>query len=378
MTSPKFHRAFLSTLQLTNRKKSLILGKDRLTPFFIDSHPITIGGSVTGGQQPLPPPTTTHSQPMTPVSTPPQVTQQRTPTPPPQTKSGSASTSQLSTNHASSSGSTSSTANTSSTTKTDSIRTTGVSSIRRTSGTNESGLPPTSATITSGSEPPVGSSASTQSHSPNLSIIVGVILGVIAFIVLLLFTICIYRRKRKIRSTPGILEAFYREKMIKSAERVPEPPPSDLEPLNKARLSVISEVSTHGERSTTDTSIHLSSDIASLQGPDYTIYTITESDSANESYAASEFTSTVEPSEYYYYGGAAPRTDRQMDIEKRIFQLQGQLIDLLDRTRSTDSIPSIPSTIGEVRDRIKKLRELQEGEWAREICDEPPAEMLDH
>ncbi|KAF9258709.1 hypothetical protein L218DRAFT_1004755 [Marasmius fiardii PR-910] len=207
---------------------------------------------------------------------------------------------------------------------------------------------------------------------------IGVILGVIAFIVLLLFTICIYRQKRKIRSTPGILEAFYREKMIKSAERVPEPPPSDLESLNRARLSVISEVSTHGERSTTDTSIHLSSDIASLQGPDYTIYTITESDSANESYAASEFTSTVEPSEYYYYGGAAPRTDRQMDIEKRIFQLQGQLIDLLDRTRSTDSIPSIPSTIGEVRDRIKKLRELQEGEWAREICDEPPAEMLDH
>ncbi|KAL0056810.1 hypothetical protein AAF712_016579 [Marasmius tenuissimus] len=73
------------------------------------------------------------------------------------------------------------------------------------------------------------------------------------------------------------------------------------------------------------------------------------------------------------------RTDRQMQIEQKIMELHGQLITLNERARSPDSNASEPRSdtqISETRERIEKLRGLMNGDWAREVDDEIPAEVL--
>ncbi|KAG7087066.1 hypothetical protein E1B28_013049 [Marasmius oreades] len=220
---------------------------------------------------------------------------------------------------------------------------------------------------------PTNPSTSPPPHPSNLGIIVGTVLGSLAFIVfIILLVVCILRRYRKRITQPDRPGIFYRDKMIKSDERIPRVH-SDLEPLN--HTSNDSPTVDDAENTNLITSRNRSSDATTLSVPDYrTIYTITETDSAYVSYEGSDLTSIItehaEP-----YNGVAPRTERQMSIEKKIFQLQGKLIRLHGESRSTGSIPSIPSIVGDIRERIERLKILQEGEWAREISDDVPIEM---
>ncbi|KAK7027881.1 hypothetical protein VNI00_015096 [Paramarasmius palmivorus] len=66
------------------------------------------------------------------------------------------------------------------------------------------------------------------------------------------------------------------------------------------------------------------------------------------------------------------RTDRQMEIEERIQQLQAQLIGLHNRSKVSGEEPAME----EIRQKIENLEALKEGDWALELCDEKPHEMV--
>ncbi|KAF9264424.1 hypothetical protein L218DRAFT_1076612 [Marasmius fiardii PR-910] len=218
-------------------------------------------------------------------------------------------------------------------------------------------------------------SAPSHPGSSHVGVIVGVIFGALALITLILLAIRIRRRSGRKRDRPDAHESFFREKMMTSDGHVPTPNRSDLEPLRYTRDSIISQSTTVYEagNGTTNGSNYLSSNAKTRHAPGTTVYTINESECAD-----SDHTSTTERSEDQYV--FVPRTDRQMDIEHQILQLQEQLVKVLDqRSHSTTSLPkSRPASIGEIRDQIKRLRVLQDGQWARGRSDEVPMEMYSH
>ncbi|KAL0580547.1 hypothetical protein V5O48_001452 [Marasmius crinis-equi] len=83
------------------------------------------------------------------------------------------------------------------------------------------------------------------------------------------------------------------------------------------------------------------------------------------------------------------RTERQMKIEERIFELQVQMLSLNDKLRiervvgRSDVVPleserpeETERQLAEVKEMIEKLKIVQGGWWARELSDEVPKELL--
>ncbi|KAK7027917.1 hypothetical protein VNI00_015133 [Paramarasmius palmivorus] len=70
-------------------------------------------------------------------------------------------------------------------------------------------------------------------------------------------------------------------------------------------------------------------------------------------------------------GKIGVQTERQKEIEERM----QHLVALLDTLESQSQIDS-EASIGKVRERIKRLSALKEGEWAREVSDVKPVEMM--
>ncbi|KAJ8091152.1 hypothetical protein PM082_024581 [Marasmius tenuissimus] len=232
--------------------------------------------------------------------------------------------------------------------------------------------------------PPEGQSAGPK-RRPSIGAIVGAILGTLAFIALLLFLICCRRRIRQKNWRPVRPGTFYGEKMIKRREE------DQLEQIGnadrRASNSELLSTDTYASRiagqvnDSASTASGLSSSRrnseATLEHPDYTIYTISEVGSSEV-----DATSTIEPaSTEIAHEYITPRTDRQMEIERKIFELQGQIIRLSDRSKSSEIVPSTPISIDlemlKLREKVVRLRELQDEEWAREVTDEVPFEMLD-
>ncbi|KAG7087064.1 hypothetical protein E1B28_013047 [Marasmius oreades] len=218
---------------------------------------------------------------------------------------------------------------------------------------------------------PSSPSDALQSH-PNVGVIVGATIGSILFVIMLfLLVVCARRRNLQKRYRSALSGRFYRDKMIKSEERLPipedQPDFNPFDPFNEPKN--VFPASRNLKNVTSP-----SPDVTHLQVPHHATYTVTETGSAYESYeGGSEYASTVDHTDPYC--GIAPRTERQMDIERKIFQLQEQLIRLRGESRSTASTPSISSTVGDIRERIERLKVLQEGQWARELSDEVPMEM---
>ncbi|KAK7027921.1 hypothetical protein VNI00_015137 [Paramarasmius palmivorus] len=63
-------------------------------------------------------------------------------------------------------------------------------------------------------------------------------------------------------------------------------------------------------------------------------------------------------------------TERQKEIDERMRHLQ----DLLSTLESQPQ-PGTDDSIGKVRDRIKRFTLLKEGDWAKEMSDEKPADL---
>ncbi|KAL0062843.1 hypothetical protein AAF712_010299 [Marasmius tenuissimus] len=234
------------------------------------------------------------------------------------------------------------------------------------------------------SNPPSGGVPPDSKRHMSIGTIIGAILGTLAFIVLLLFLFCCRRRIRQ-RNWPVRPGTFYGEKMIKRREedQIERKGIADRRASNSGLLSAAtSALHIAGEVDDSTSTVSGASSSrrdseATFERPDYTIYTISEVGSSEV-----DATSTIEPaSTEIAHEYITPRTDRQMEIEWKIFELQGQIIRLSDRSKSSEIVPSTPISIDlemlKLREKVVRLRELQDEEWAREVTDEVPFEMLD-
>ncbi|KAK1235858.1 hypothetical protein PQX77_000909 [Marasmius sp. AFHP31] len=232
---------------------------------------------------------------------------------------------------------------------------------------------------------PSGGGPPGSKRPPSIGAIIGAILGTLAFIVIILVLIfCCRRRIRQQKWRPLRPGAFHGEKMIKRREedQLERKGNEDRRASNSELLSAATSVPhiagevDDGTSTVSGVSSSRRDSEVTLERPDYTIYTISEIGSEADA------TSTIEPaSTEIAHEYITPRTDRQMEIERKIFELQGQIIRLSDRSKSSDIVPSTPISIDlemlKLREKVVRLRELQDEEWAREVTDEVPFEMLD-
>ncbi|KAJ8091150.1 hypothetical protein PM082_024578 [Marasmius tenuissimus] len=240
------------------------------------------------------------------------------------------------------------------------------------------------------SSAPPQSDESPQSRPPpakrqDIATIIGATIGSLASIILILFFIfCCRRQGRHGRSLlPEKPETFHGEKMIK--KRAENPLKQRDTAHRRDSYPEASLTTTFVPRSprcfddngSASSSISASERIseATFESSDYTSYTISETESEADVISTIKSTSTEITHEYI-----TPRTDRQMEIERKIFELQSQMIRLSDRSGSSEIDSPTPMSMDpeiiKLRERIVRLEELRGEGWAMELTEEVPLEML--
>ncbi|KAK1235856.1 hypothetical protein PQX77_000906 [Marasmius sp. AFHP31] len=240
-----------------------------------------------------------------------------------------------------------------------------------------------------GSEGGETTSDSSQSQPPpakgsDIATIIGATLGSLASIILILFFIFCCRRQGKHSLLIEKSENFQGERMIKRREenqlqQKDIAHSKDFDPEAPMTTMFAPHSSGHVDDTSSTFSGASDSERASettLESHDYTIHTISESRNEPDVTSTIESTSTEITHEYI-----TPRADRQMEIEKKIFELQGQIIRLSDRSRSSDIGLSTPSSMNteiiDLRERVAKLKKLQGEGWAMELTEKVPLEMYE-
>ncbi|KAL0062825.1 hypothetical protein AAF712_010279 [Marasmius tenuissimus] len=210
-------------------------------------------------------------------------------------------------------------------------------------------------------------------HHSNVGEIIGAALGSLAFIILALWLILHCRRHRKQTSWRAKKpEKFCRENMVRRRkdDQLDEKgvaghlsvPRSALHAITFYGGDTPTILNAPGSRRDSE---------ARSERAESPISTISTIDSQTDA------TSTVEPTfteithEYI-----TPRTDRQMEIERKVLELQSRIIGLSSSENVTSTCASMESEIVNLRECVVRLRVLQEGEWARELTDVVPVEML--
>ncbi|KAK1217392.1 hypothetical protein PQX77_019932 [Marasmius sp. AFHP31] len=237
---------------------------------------------------------------------------------------------------------------------------------------NSSQQPPPATPTETSATPPIGTPPITR--NPNIGTIIGPVLGALLLLILVLLVILCYRRRRKHRQDKswksfGRHNIFFNEKMVKQPDDE-----SIMEETQKAHgddrgLFGYSIFPSKAARQK-DTDGMSSVDSLTSDLPLSTAYTYTiseyESDSSSTITAGlSEVSTDVKGGGYE----AGARTDRQMEIEGNIFELQREIIEL--RAAGADA-----SDVMRLRERIERLRQVQGEKWAMEVTDEVPPEMV--
>ncbi|KAK1235857.1 hypothetical protein PQX77_000907 [Marasmius sp. AFHP31] len=220
-------------------------------------------------------------------------------------------------------------------------------------------------------------------HQSNIAVIIGASLGALALVILSFVMILRYRR-RKQGGNWRIKRAdkLHGEDMIErrggnqlEKKAIVNNRDSAFEPLSSTTPAPL--IASCGDDDVTSALFSAShSRRDSKSTLDHTIYTLAETESGTEATSTIELTSTEITHEYI-----RPRTDRQMEIEGKIFEIQGQIIRLNDRSRSSTDRSSTPMSMDsemlKLRERVGRLREIQGEEWAMELTEEVPLEMVD-
>ncbi|KAL0062826.1 hypothetical protein AAF712_010280 [Marasmius tenuissimus] len=240
------------------------------------------------------------------------------------------------------------------------------------------------------SSAPPQSDESPQSRPPpakrqDIATIIGATIGSLASIILILFFIFCRRRQGKHGRSllPEKPEAFHGEKMIKKRAENPlqqRDTAHRRDSYPEASLTttfVLRSPRCFDDNGSASSSISASERIseATFESSDYTSYTISETESEADVISTIKSTSTEITHEYI-----TPRTDRQMEIERKIFELQSQMIRLSDRSGSSEIDSPTPMSMDpeiiKLRERIVRLEELRGEGWAMELTEEVPLEML--
>ncbi|ESK85754.1 hypothetical protein Moror_2463 [Moniliophthora roreri MCA 2997] len=236
-----------------------------------------------------------------------------------------------------------------------------VSTTTPTSSFSISSNPPPASTSQKGNSSPTkistsspGSQESARNSKSNTGTIVGSVIGGLVFIAFLAL-IFLYFRRRRSRNRVHETDEFFKEKMVKQPDDTHYPfaaaaaaysPSHRREPSREEQVPALRSYSREGSPTS---SAHETTITARSGGED-------------------EVTTRV-PS----------RTDRQMEIEERIQQLEAQLITLYDKSRvprSQGKNSPEEAQMGEVRGKIERLQALKNLDWALELSDERPPDMM--
>ncbi|KIK53881.1 hypothetical protein GYMLUDRAFT_264940 [Collybiopsis luxurians FD-317 M1] len=76
------------------------------------------------------------------------------------------------------------------------------------------------------------------------------------------------------------------------------------------------------------------------------------------------------------FGQFPSRTDRQMELELKIHDLKAQLISLSDGLTGSESTNSQHFQIHDIKNKIRRLEDLEFSDWAMELTDEVPKDFL--
>ncbi|KIK53882.1 hypothetical protein GYMLUDRAFT_49178 [Collybiopsis luxurians FD-317 M1] len=270
------------------------------------------------------------------------------------------------------------------------------SSITETSGTND----PSSSIISAATTPNqtaaslssstsatfTSSNGPTTSHAPSktgsikqsnthLGAIVGGALGGAVAVMLILIALCIwgkYRRKRQLGNRERHA-TFHGDMMVKSqvgsfaAFNPFSVPP--VEPASRHTRSVASS-----RNSSVDGTNEMTPALESYAR------SVSSSNSERQGDGESSLHRDSRGSETYEntrpgFGRLSPRTDRQMDIEQKIYDLKAQLIALSDGSQGSESTDSQDSQIVDIRAKIKRLENLELSDWAMELTNEVPKDF---
>ncbi|KAK7019180.1 hypothetical protein VNI00_018174 [Paramarasmius palmivorus] len=168
----------------------------------------------------------------------------------------------------------------------------------------------------------------------DIGAIIGGVIGGLVFVTVMMLGLLYLRRRRTKRNSTA--EIFDKNKMVKERE-------SDY-PFAAIHSPSYREKSSTEERAA-----------------------VMKNYSRDSSPSPSAHEATITASDVSEENSRTSRTDRQMEIEERIQQLQAQLITLKDFAGEEQ--------MGEIREKIDRLNALKESDWALELSDERPPDM---
>ncbi|KAL0070361.1 hypothetical protein AAF712_002551 [Marasmius tenuissimus] len=227
-----------------------------------------------------------------------------------------------------------------------------------------------SLTSTSGgpsATPPSGTPPVT--HKTNVGTIIGAILGALLLLILVLVVILCYRRRRKHRQDKWWKPAegritFFKDKMVNRPDEESEKEKARGDDRGLFGYSVFA--SKTARQKETDGMSSVDSFASDL--PLSTAYTSTISDYESDSTSTFTMGLSEASTDVKGNGYTGARTERQMEIEGKIFELQREIIGL--RAAGADA-----TDVMRLRERIERLRDVQGETWAMEVTDKVPIEM---
>ncbi|KAK1228862.1 hypothetical protein PQX77_008093 [Marasmius sp. AFHP31] len=240
----------------------------------------------------------------------------------------------------------------------------------------ESGSP--NFTATSQQETSTATTGPGNAHpsGSNLGNILGGVFGALALVLLTMLAIFCYRRRNKDRQVQsrklaGTPITFFKDKMVhrlddqsqEGEKSLPGHWDSDQEWLPPSAF--VAHSTNWKDPDGTSLTDSLTTDLPLSTAY---AYTITEDESDITSTITGGLSEIPNNAKGGLHGAGA-RTDRQMEIEGKIFELQRDIIRM--RATGGDAVD-----VAQLRDRIERLRQLQGGKWARELSNEVPSEMV--
>ncbi|KIK60869.1 hypothetical protein GYMLUDRAFT_261223 [Collybiopsis luxurians FD-317 M1] len=242
--------------------------------------------------------------------------------------------------------------------------------------TSASPLVPSSPATSSASEGP--GSSQTGGLKTHLGPIVGGALGGAIAAMLILIALCVWgklRYRRKCRLADRECPATFRgDLMVKSQV---EPSFASFNPFSVPPTGRASS-NTRSIASPRSSSVEKTNKIA----PALESYTQSMSSDYSEGQGDSEsslhrdsWTSEMYENARLGFGRLSPRTDRQMDIEQRKYDLKAQLIALSDGSQGSESTDDQDSHIVHIKAKIKRLENLEFSDWAMGLTNEVPKDF---
>ncbi|KAJ8089896.1 hypothetical protein PM082_018474 [Marasmius tenuissimus] len=233
-------------------------------------------------------------------------------------------------------------------------------------------------------------SPGTRREEPK-AIIAGSIIGGIAFLVLVIALIWLVLRRSGRQGRSDHLEGLRRDMMVSApatvemtaSSRCPKGALTRAEGSRHSKVDSISSTTPlretfegeHDNTSSVSTSIYscARTGTKSLAASDVSSTTVASYEAASEISIPPSILVSINPAPSPAYLGmpSRARTDRQMQIEQKIFELQGLFI------TANGSGEEKSRTMTELKERIEKVKDLRESEWAYGGNGEVPNILID-